>query len=253
MLALNRRLLYIPLIVFLLFLLLQGCTNSNNASKESTDPKTIVEKFTNALYNNNIKDAMAFVSDDIIIEQTPPGTKFEGKDKYETALQNSSIWNHKEKVTSPFTVDGNKVSFTTEQEGDDFQILGISRFRITRECIVRDGKISEIRSYPNESDWQVIIKNNAGGIGIKISSSDKGQKIDQVLKNSPAEKSGLKPNDVIVAINDTDSTKMSPEMATLRIKGPIGSKVKLLIYRYDNPALLDFDIERVDASTIKKE
>lgn len=252
MFALNQRILKITLIILLL-LVLQGCTNSNKASEESADPKMIVEKFTDALYNNNIKEALVFVSDDILIEQIPPGTKFQGKDKYEIALKNSSIWNHKEKVTSPFTVDGNKVSFTTEQEGEDFLILGLSRFRIARECIIRDGKISELRSYSDASDWQVIIKNNAGGIGIKISSSDKGQKIDQVLKNSPAEKSGLKPGDIIIAINNTDSSKMSPEMATLRIKGPIGSKVKLTINRNDNPAVIDFDIERVDSSTLIKE
>jgi len=250
MFSFNRRILYISLIILSLLLVLQGCTNSNKASKESPDPKTIVEKFTTSLFNNNINEALAFVSDDIIIEQIPPGIKYQGKDNYEIALQNSSRWNHKERVTSPFTVDGNKVSFTTEQEGEDYLILGLKFIRIAHDCIVKEGKISEYRIYPDASDWQVAIKNNAGGIGIHMCPIDNGLLIDQVMKNSPAEKSGLKSGDIIIAINNLDCSKMNPEIASLRIKGPIGSKVKLTITRNNHPDPIDFDIEREDTSAL---
>lgn len=69
------------------------------------------------------------------------------------------------------------------------------------------------------------------GIGIEIGIRNELLTVISPIKNSPAEKAGLMSGDVIVKINDIDSTKMSVDEAVKKIKGPKNTKVKLTIVR----------------------
>jgi carboxyl-terminal processing protease len=70
-----------------------------------------------------------------------------------------------------------------------------------------------------------------GGIGAEIGSKDGFIVIVAPLKNTPAERSGLKPKDKILMIDSTSTEGMSVAEAVKLIRGPAGSEVKLTILR----------------------
>lgn len=72
------------------------------------------------------------------------------------------------------------------------------------------------------------------GIGVYIEEKDSYINIIDVIKNSPAEKAGLKKGDIIISIDDKDIKGITVNEASRLIKGPIGTKVKLGIIRESN-------------------
>ncbi|MEZ5339788.1 MAG: S41 family peptidase [bacterium] len=84
------------------------------------------------------------------------------------------------------------------------------------------------------------------GVGILMGLSADGHypELVTVFPNTPAEEVGLLKNDVIAEIEGEDTFNMIlPEVAS-KIKGPIGSKVKVKIFRAGEPEFMDFEIER---------
>ncbi|MFZ2150762.1 MAG: S41 family peptidase [Candidatus Absconditicoccaceae bacterium] len=71
------------------------------------------------------------------------------------------------------------------------------------------------------------------GIGAYVMKKDYYVMIEEVLKDSPAFKAGLKPLDRIVMINSGYTEKMSVDEAVDKIRGPKGTKVGLMIERYN--------------------
>ena len=69
------------------------------------------------------------------------------------------------------------------------------------------------------------------GIGAEIGIQDKELTIIAPLKNTPAERAGLRAKDVILKIDDKDTAPMSLEEAVSRIRGERGTQVILLIVR----------------------
>jgi carboxyl-terminal processing protease len=71
------------------------------------------------------------------------------------------------------------------------------------------------------------------GIGVEIVLEEGKAKILTVLSDSPAEKSGLKVNDVILAVDKNDVIDKSLGEIASMIKGPAGSTVELMVLRGD--------------------
>jgi len=67
------------------------------------------------------------------------------------------------------------------------------------------------------------------GIGAYIGVTDGQLLIIAPIAGSPAEKSGIKPGDKILEINGESSSGMSASEAALRIRGPAGTSVMLLV------------------------
>ncbi len=87
------------------------------------------------------------------------------------------------------------------------------------------------------------------GIGAMVGfDKDKNLSIIAPIADSPAEKAGLKPGDIIRLVNGTDIKGMALEKAVSLIKGPKGTSVTLSIERAGQP--LDVTIVR-DAIIIK--
>ena len=85
---------------------------------------------------------------------------------------------------------------------------------------------------PQDSkDFADTINGNFEGIGMEIGIQDKTLDVIAPLKNTPAEKAGLKAGDLILKINDQATTDMSVDQAVHLIRGPKGTSVKLNIYR----------------------
>ena len=76
---------------------------------------------------------------------------------------------------------------------------------------------------------------DSGVLGIKIDDGEKGVTISEVLKKSPAEKAGLKKDDVITHV-DGQPVKNREELTAVLRKYRAGTKVKLTVLR-DNKTL----------------
>ena len=105
------------------------------------------------------------------------------------------------------------------------------------------------------SDLNAQTTGEYAGVGILMGVSADGHypEIATVFPNTPAESVGILKDDVIAKIEGEDTYNMIlPEVAT-KIKGPIGTKVKVEIYRSGEPELLKFEIERqqVEYSSIQ--
>jgi carboxyl-terminal processing protease len=70
-----------------------------------------------------------------------------------------------------------------------------------------------------------------GGIGAEIGIRDDQPTIIRVLAGNPAEKTGLKVGDTIVAINDESTSGWTADKAAMNIRGEVGTTVKLGVLR----------------------
>ncbi|MCX6811715.1 MAG: S41 family peptidase [Candidatus Berkelbacteria bacterium] len=85
-----------------------------------------------------------------------------------------------------------------------------------------------------------------GGIGVELVVRDGNLMVLAPLKDSPAEKAGLKPKDIILKIDDKDATKMTFDEAVAAIRGKPGTKVKLTVMRQGLEQVQEFNIERAE-------
>lgn len=95
---------------------------------------------------------------------------------------------------------------------------------------------AEIESYRDQ------LSGSFGGIGATMLAKGNQLVISSTIPQTPAERAGLKPNDVVVKIDGRDTAGLSVDVAVGRIRGPIGSHVQLTIQR--GSRLLQFDLVR---------
>jgi carboxyl-terminal processing protease len=88
------------------------------------------------------------------------------------------------------------------------------------------------------------------GIGAELGLKNKQIIIVAPLDGSPAKKSGIKPGDAIVKVDDQVTFGWSLAQAVDKIRGPKGTTVKLSIGRGEGEELKDIDIVR-DTITVK--
>lgn len=98
---------------------------------------------------------------------------------------------------------------------------------------------------PEEAEsFQDELKGKYEGVGMYVGVKDGQLTVISPLKGSPAEQAGLKPEDVIVKIEDTFTADLSTDEAIDLIKGPRGTEVKLLIQRKDWKEPKEFIVKR---------
>lgn len=93
------------------------------------------------------------------------------------------------------------------------------------------------------------------GIGIEIGVRNKALTVITPLDDSPANKAGLKSGDVIVRIDDKDTSDMTLNDAVSKIRGDKGSTVKLTIVPKDTSDLKEVSIVRdlIQVKSVKYE
>ena len=140
-------------------------------------------------------------------------------------------------------------TLTSFREVIDREFIGeINESKILDETIKGyvNGLDDEYSEYLTAEDWdefQTVALGNYVGIGIYMS-TDKNDNVVVVepIKDSPAEKVGIKSGDIIVGVNDESVIGVGSEIVSNKIKGEEGTKVKVTVER--NGEYLDFDIER---------
>ena len=87
------------------------------------------------------------------------------------------------------------------------------------------------------------------GVGIEISQEDGLVKVVSPIDGSPAERAGLKPNDLITRIDDTAVKGLSLNEAVKKMRGEPKSKVVLTIFRKDESRTFPVTIIREEIRT----
>ena len=77
-----------------------------------------------------------------------------------------------------------------------------------------------------------------------VASQDKRLIVVTPLEGTPAKKAGIKPKDMVVKIDDKDTTGMSLPEAVKLIRGPKGSTVNLTIFREGEPDTKTYTLTR---------
>lgn len=125
---------------------------------------------------------------------------------------------------------------------DAYDQMKQSYFDEIDEQVVIDGAINGMidalgdpySDYLNEQEAKQLnesISSSFEGIGAEIQESNGYISIVSPIKNSPAEKEGLLPNDVIIAVDNKSIHGMSSSEAVLLIRGEKGTTVTLTIRR----------------------
>lgn len=83
------------------------------------------------------------------------------------------------------------------------------------------------------------------GVGIQLGfNKDKRLVVIAPLDGTPAKKAGVLPEDLIVKINDSETTNISLPEAVKMIRGPKGTEVALTVYRSGDTDTKEFKLQR---------
>ena len=85
---------------------------------------------------------------------------------------------------------------------------------------------------------------NVGGIGLEFGANGEGLKIVAPLDNAPAARAGLRSGDLVVAIDDAPVKGMTLLDAAKRLRGEIGTSVKITILREGESKSRDVTMQR---------
>ena len=91
---------------------------------------------------------------------------------------------------------------------------------------------------------EIFCGKNYGGIGIMVTPDNGSIKVTEVLSGSPAEKVGVKTDDVIIHINGESVIGLTAEQAIEKLRGPAHSKVDLTILRKGQDNALEVAVNR---------
>ena len=133
---------------------------------------------------------------------------------------------------------------------DEEYVGDISKKEIIEQTIKGfiNGLGDEYSEYMTKEEVDEYKTNQLGnyvGIGVYISTDDDDNAvIVGVMKESPAEKAGLKAEDIIVGVDGESIIGMGADTASDRIKGENGTEVRVTIYRGSEE--LDFVLVRQD-------
>jgi type II secretory pathway component PulC len=232
------------LVVLLIGLTLSAGCHRVAQAPVPTNPEAITATFIEAYDSGNTQKCLSLLSDDVVFSENPPGVNLEGKDQYAAVIKEAIKWHEKHTVTSSYNVEGDKVTFTAKVSGDDFSIMGMDYINFSSVFQISDGKISSITDTPDSEDWANLVRLNSGVIGVQLSFSDKGARVDEVGAGSPADGAGIKPGDIIIAVDGLNYSQMRDGEMQLRIKGSLGSKVTLTITREGVAAPFEIEVTR---------
>ena len=102
-------------------------------------------------------------------------------------------------------------------------------------------------SYMNAKDFadmQVQTHGEFGGLGIEVTQEDGYIKVVSPIDGTPADKAGMKTNDIITQVDNKTVLGLSMDQAVEMMRGPIGSEVVITVVREGTPDPFDVSIIR---------
>ncbi len=182
------------------------------------------------------------------------------------------------------SVNYNKQSYTEKTQDDiNFDNIDLSEFwevwslldkkfifasstsELTTKDKIRGAIKGLVKSYndpytvyfkPEEfKDFSSDISGNFGGVGMEVGIREGLITVISPLPNTPADKAGVLPGDFIVKIDDKSTEDMMLHEAVRLIRGEVGTKVKLQLFRQSESKFIEVTIVRdnIDIPTVKTE
>lgn len=110
-----------------------------------------------------------------------------------------------------------------------------------------NGLGDEYSEYMTAEEWEQYQEDalgNYSGVGIVMTPDDNGYiLVSSVIKESPAEKAGIKQGDIIVGVNGESILNVDSSEVSKKVKGEAGTDVTINITR-DNSEIMDFKLTR---------
>jgi carboxyl-terminal processing protease len=101
-------------------------------------------------------------------------------------------------------------------------------------------------------EMMVQTRGEFGGLGMQVTMENGLVKVVSPIDDTPASKAGMKPNDLILAIDDHPVSDMTLEEAVEKLRGPIGTQVKLTVRRTGaDPFLLTLTRADIQVDPVK--
>lgn len=107
-----------------------------------------------------------------------------------------------------------------------------------------DDPYSEYLSPEKFSRLRMHLDSTFGGLGILVGIRQDQLTVVRPYEDTPAFRAGIHEDDVIVEIDGTKTAGMDLETAVNLMKGPVGTKVRILVRREGHPELLPFSVTR---------
>jgi PDZ domain len=97
---------------------------------------------------------------------------------------------------------------------------------------------------PNATLQLIVCGKSYSGIGIMLKDDNGSIKVSEVLDGSPAEKAGMKVDDIITHVNGEAVSGLKSEQVSERIRGPANSRINLTIQRKGRDEAFELAIDR---------
>lgn len=149
-------------------------------------------------------------------------------------------------ITQPETTIGDKVN-EVEELLSDKALNSAKETSLTAGAIqgMLDASGDKYATYFDQRHFEYFNEQSAGefgGIGVTIGQEDGSAYVVNVIPGTPAEKVGMKKDDVFVSIDGVERDRWDSDEVVKRVRGEEGTKVKLVMRRGEE--LKDFTIER---------
>ena len=157
------------------------------------------------------------------------------------------------------------VDETSSLSGEAAEIIEDNYYRDVTRAKLNDGSIAGMMDalrrsnkedryshYFDPDQAKVLEEETEGsfsGIGLSVNDVKRGLLVVQVFKGSPAAEAGIKPGDVIVAVEGKSIAGQSSQLSTAKIKGPEGTDVGIGVLRPSTGRKRNLTIERKQIST----
>ncbi|MBX3693831.1 MAG: S41 family peptidase [Steroidobacteraceae bacterium] len=105
-------------------------------------------------------------------------------------------------------------------------------------------------AFLDASEYDEIRASTTGsypGVGIEVAAEPEGIKVLRPIEGSPAWRAGVRPGDLIVAI-DGEAIGLDLDGAIERMRGPAGSRITLTLARVGTPAPIDVPLQRAQVA-----
>lgn len=107
---------------------------------------------------------------------------------------------------------------------------------------------------PSEAkQFQDDIRGDFSGVGMEVGIKDGVLTVIAPLKGTPAERAGLRPGDMIIAIDERSTDGMSTDEAVKLIRGEKGTKVTFTLMRDGSSLKVDVVRDTIEVPTIETE